>query len=77
MRSLSHATRTLFALLVAAGLAFGATTAFAEPAPVAKACFGDAIGTCSTTAGCNADCTARGGIPGHAVCSNGCCYCPF
>ena len=77
MRSLSHVTRTLFAVLVAAGLAFGATTVFAKPASAAKACFGDAIGTCTSTAACNTACTAAGGIPGQAVCRNGCCYCPF
>lgn len=77
MRSLSHATRTLFAVLVAAGLAFGATTAFAKPASATGECFGDSIGACTSTAACNAACNAAGGIPNQGVCSNGCCYCAF
>jgi hypothetical protein len=75
MQRFVRATRTVFALLVACGLGFGATAAFAETE--ARRCFGDAIGTCSTMAGCRADCEAAGGIPGSGVCSNGCCYCAF
>lgn len=66
---------SLFALVVAGALGFGASTALASTAPEDRPCPLTAFGSCNNQDQCVRTCTNAG----YATrgCSNGCCYCVF
>lgn len=70
----------LFALMLAASLAFGVSTTFAAPAS-AGACPNDPpnfLGTCTSDADCTQKCRFYGGDPiGDCTSLPGCCLCAF
>lgn len=75
MQTLLHRTRgALAAAAVLAALAFGATSALADPA---APCPRLAIGKCNTLTQCQNQCASVGGDVANARCDAGCCYCPL
>lgn len=78
-RRISRTARGAFAALVAAGLTFGAASAFAAPDAGPRCPYNPDIGqiaqACTTNSTCVSACTAWWGSynPGHCV--NGCCTC--
>jgi hypothetical protein len=71
----------LFALLLAASLAFGVGSALAQPAAAAACPYNPGSGqigvSCTVRANCTAPCQAAyPGSPG-GVCSGGCCVCAY
>jgi hypothetical protein len=70
----------LFALLLAASLVFGVTSAFATPAK-AMSCTNDPptfLGTCTSDSHCRDKCRFYGGDPvGDCTSVPGCCICLF
>jgi hypothetical protein len=76
-RIASSFTAPLFALLMAASLAFGVTTLFAQPAEPCEVNYftGQVGAACNVTEDCTTPC--RMVFPGTAggACGGGCCFC--
>jgi hypothetical protein len=70
----SRIVSPLSALLLAASLAFGASTVFAQPQTQSNCNMG--YGTCTQDSTCQQRCDFYGGYP-IGACENGCCVCLF